>query len=69
MEISPSSSGATRPLIDEPRYAEYIHGSDGLGDLRYACFLLAHLDPRPAVELLRDLSRRRSMSPVTLLFR
>ena len=29
----PVSSGATRPLIDEPRYAEYIHGSDGLGDL------------------------------------
>jgi len=29
----PVGVGATRPLIDEPRYAEHVHGADGLADL------------------------------------
>ena len=61
----PVSSGATRPLIDEPRYAEYIHGSDGLGDLGTPASTRA-LDPRPAVELLRDLIES-SNEPVTIV--
>ena len=61
----PVSSGATRPLIDEPRYAEYIHGSDGLGDLGTPASTRA-LDPRPAVELLRDLVEGAD-GPVTLV--
>ena len=50
----PVAKGAARPLIEEPRYAEYIHGSDGLGDLGTPASTRA-LDPRPAVELIRDL--------------
>ena len=61
----PVSKGATRPLIDEPRYAEYIHGSDGLGDLGTPLSTRA-LDPRPAVELLRDLVEGAD-GPVTLV--
>ncbi len=61
----PIAKGATRPLIDEPRYAEYIHGSDGLGDLGTP-LSTRKLDPRPAVELLRDLIEG-SSEPVTLV--
>lgn len=61
----PVSGGATRPLIDEPRYAEYVHGSDGLGDLGTPASS-RKLDPRPAVELLRDLIEE-SAEPVTLV--
>ena len=61
----PVSKGATRPLIDEPRYAEYVHGKDGLGDLGTPASSRA-LDPRPAVELLRDLVEEAD-GPVTLV--
>lgn len=61
----PVAKGATRPLIDEPHYAEYIHGSDGLGDLGTP-LSTRKLDPRPAVELLRDLIEG-SSEPVTLV--
>ena len=29
----PVAKGATRPLVEEPLYAEHIHGKDGMGDL------------------------------------
>jgi pyrimidine-specific ribonucleoside hydrolase len=61
----PVSKGATRPLIDDSRYAEHIHGSDGLGDLGTPISTRA-LDPRPAVELIRDLIES-SAEPVTLV--
>lgn len=28
----PVAAGATRPLIEEPRDASYVHGADGLGN-------------------------------------
>jgi pyrimidine-specific ribonucleoside hydrolase len=61
----PVARGANRPLIDEPRYADMVHGSDGLVDLGIATSQRA-LDPRPAVELLRDLIEG-SQEPVTLI--
>lgn len=61
----PVSAGATRPLIDEPRYAEHVHGADGLGDLGFP-ESKRKLDPRPAVELIRDLVES-STEPVTLI--
>jgi pyrimidine-specific ribonucleoside hydrolase len=61
----PVARGATRPLIDEPRYAEFVHGSDGLLDLGTPPSN-RKLDPRPAVELLRDLIEGAD-SPVTLV--
>ena len=61
----PVGVGATRPLIDEPRYAEYVHGADGLGDLNYPESTRT-VDPRPAVELIRDLVEG-SKDPVTLI--
>lgn len=50
----PVGAGATRPLIDEPRYAEHVHGADGLGDIGFPESKRT-IDPRPAVELIRDL--------------
>ncbi len=61
----PVSAGATRPLIDEPRYAEMVHGADGLGDLGTPDST-RQLDPRPAVILLRDLIEGAD-GPVTLV--
>lgn len=61
----PVSRGATRPLIDEPQYAEFVHGSDGLLDMGIPPST-RKLDPRPAVELLRDLIAGAD-GPVTLV--
>ncbi len=61
----PVGVGATRPLIDEPRYAEHVHGADGLADLG-APESKRVVDKRPAVELLRDLIEG-SKDPVTLI--
>ena len=61
----PVARGAHRPLIDMPRYAEYIHGSDGLGDLGLPPSQRT-LDSRTAVELIRDLVEA-SPEPVTLV--
>ncbi len=61
----PVGVGATRPLIDEPRYAEHVHGKDGLGDMGYP-ESARKVDPRPAVELMRDLIEG-SSEPVTLI--
>ena len=61
----PVGVGATRPLIDEPRYAEHVHGKDGLGDMGYP-ESTRKVDPRPAVELIRDLVEG-SKDSVTLI--
>ena len=61
----PVSRGAIRPLLGKSQYAEYVHGADGMGDLGIAPSK-RKLDPRPAVELLRDLIEE-SKEPVTLV--
>lgn len=61
----PVARGAVRPLLGVSQYAEYVHGADGMGDLGIAP---SHrrVDPRSAVELLRDLIEG-SKDPVTLV--
>jgi pyrimidine-specific ribonucleoside hydrolase len=54
----PVSIGATRPLIEEPFYAEHIHGKDGMGDLGLP-ESNRKVDHRNATELLRDLVEKR----------
>ena len=61
----PVGVGAARPLIDEPRYAEYVHGVDGLADLG-GPESQRKVDSRPAVELMRDLIEL-SKEPVTII--
>ena len=50
----PVAVGATRPLLEEPLYAEHIHGKDGMGDLGLP-ESNRKVDHRSAVELLKDL--------------
>ena len=61
----PVARGAVRPLLGVSQYADYVHGADGMGDLGIAP---SHrrVDPRSAVELLRDLIEE-SKDPVTLV--
>jgi len=61
----PVSSGASRPLLETPKYAEHVHGSDGLGDLDTP-LSARKIDQRPAIQLLRDLIDS-SPNPVTLI--
>ncbi len=61
----PVARGATRPLIEIPHYAEYVHGEDGMGDLGIAPSART-VDSRSAVELLRDLIED-SLDPVVLV--
>ena len=50
----PVARGAVRPLLGKSQYAEYVHGKDGMCDLGIAPSN-RKVDPRSAVELLRDL--------------
>ena len=61
----PVARGAVRPLLGKSEYAEYVHGADGMGDLGIAPSV-RRVDPRSAVELLRDLIEG-SKDPVTLI--
>ena len=61
----PVARGAVRPLLGKSEYAEYVHGADGMGDLGIAPSV-RKVDPRSAVELLRDLIEG-SKDPVTLI--
>lgn len=61
----PVARGAVRPLLGVSQYAEYVHGADGMGDLGIAPST-RKVDPRSAVELLRDLIEG-SNDPVTLV--
>ena len=61
----PVARGAVRPLLGVSQYAEYVHGADGMGDLGIAPSN-RRVDPRSAVELLRDLIEA-SSEPVTLV--
>ena len=54
----PVSKGATKPLVEEPLYAEHIHGADGMGDLGLP-ESNRNIDRREATELLRDLVESR----------
>ena len=61
----PVAKGATRPLVEEPLYAEHIHGKDGMGDLGLP-ESTRKIDQRSAIDLLRDLIEG-SDEPVTLV--
>jgi pyrimidine-specific ribonucleoside hydrolase len=61
----PVARGAVRPLLGVSQYAEYVHGADGMGDLGITPSN-RRVDPRSAVELLRDLIEG-SKDPVTLV--
>ena len=61
----PVAIGATKPLVEEPLYAEHIHGKDGMGDLGLP-ESTRKIDPRSAIDLLRDLIEG-SDEPVTLV--
>ena len=61
----PVAKGATRPLVEEPLYAEHIHGADGMGDLELP-ESKRKVDSRSAVDLLRDLVES-SKEAVTLV--
>jgi pyrimidine-specific ribonucleoside hydrolase len=61
----PVARGALRPLLGESHYAEYVHGADGMGDLGISPSKRT-VDPRSAVELLRDLIEN-SSDPVTIV--
>lgn len=54
----PVAKGATRPLVEEPLYAEHIHGKDGMGDLGLP-ESNRKLDARNAIDLIRDLVESR----------
>jgi pyrimidine-specific ribonucleoside hydrolase len=54
----PVAKGATRPLVEEPLYAEHIHGKDGMGDLGLP-ESNRKLDSRNAIDLIRDLVESR----------
>jgi pyrimidine-specific ribonucleoside hydrolase len=61
----PVARGAVRPLLGESKYAEYVHGADGMGDLGIPPSKRV-IDKRSAVELMRDLIES-SSEPVTLV--
>lgn len=61
----PVARGAVRPLLGESKYAEYVHGADGMGDLGIPPSQRS-IDKRSAVELMRDLIES-SSEPVTLV--
>ncbi len=52
----PVARGAERPLLETPVDARHVHGDDGMGDLGWPA-AAATVDPRHAVELLRDVCR------------
>lgn len=49
----PVARGASRPLLEAPVDARHVHGDDGMADLGWPRSTRS-LDPRHAVELLRD---------------
>ncbi len=59
------AAGAPRPLLERPVHARHVHGEDGMGDLDWPRST-RRPDPRPAVEVLRDVVRA-SAEPVTLV--
>jgi pyrimidine-specific ribonucleoside hydrolase len=61
----PVAQGAVKPLLGKSLYAEHVHGADGMGDLGIAPST-RKIDPRSAVELLRDLVEQ-SAEPVTIV--
>jgi purine nucleosidase len=50
----PVHRGAARPLLREPRHAQWFHGRDGLGDRGYPP-PKRKPDPKPAVDAIIDL--------------
>jgi pyrimidine-specific ribonucleoside hydrolase len=69
----PVARGSARPLLEPAHEARHVHGDDGLGDLDHEALGLpavtAEVDPRHAVELLRDVLREavRTGEHVTLV--
>lgn len=64
----PVARGAERPLLETPVDARHVHGDDGMGDLGWPAPQTA-VDPRHAVELLRDVCRAAASDgrPITLV--
>lgn len=64
----PVARGAERPLLETPTDARHVHGQDGMGDLGWAPSE-RHVDPRHAVELLRDVCDEAAAAgrPITLV--
>ncbi len=64
----PVSRGAERPLLETPVDARHVHGADGMGELGWPA-APTPVDPRHAVELLRDVCRSaaRDGMPLTLV--
>lgn len=64
----PVARGAERPLLETPADARHVHGDDGMADLGWKPSSLP-VDPRHAVELLRDVCRQAAADgrPVTLV--
>ena len=64
----PVARGAERPLLEPPVDARHVHGDDGMADLGWTPSSLS-VDPRHAVELLRDVCREAAAEgrPVTLV--
>lgn len=67
-EDVPVAAGATRPLLKHPVAARHVHGADGMADLGRPAPSMP-LDPRHAVELLRDAATGAAESgqPLTLV--
>jgi pyrimidine-specific ribonucleoside hydrolase len=65
----PVARGAERPLLETPVDARHVHGDDGMADLGWGAATTATVDPRHAVELLRDVCRDAAEAdrPVTLV--
>lgn len=61
----PVAEGATKPLVEEPLYAEHIHGKDGMGDLDLPESTRS-VDKRSAIDLIRDLVEE-SAEAITLV--
>lgn len=66
----PVALGAVRPLLNEPSVASYVHGRNGVADLDLTSYgspdATRGIDPRNAVELLRD-TLLASPEPVTIV--
>ena len=65
MTTSPWRPAVLGHLLEAARDARHVHGEDGLGDLDWPTST-RRPDPRPAVELLRDVIRD-APEPVTLV--
>ena len=60
------AAGAERPLLEDRADARHVHGDDGMGDLDWPRSV-REVDPRHAIELLRDVLLDAVDDPITLV--